>query len=62
MFYIYIVVIKMQKIKCYIFTLFLIMSGMHVLDIRDKLFIIIFDGLNENYKKDLHAINNQYIF
>lgn len=33
-----------------------------VLDILDKLFITIFDGLNENCKKELHAINQQYPF
>jgi len=33
-----------------------------VLDILDKLFVAIFDGLNENCKKELHAINQQYPF
>lgn len=33
-----------------------------VLDILDNLFVTIFDGLNENCKKELHAINQQYPF
>uniref|UniRef100_A0A0D6R6A2 aspartate--tRNA ligase n=1 Tax=Araucaria cunninghamii TaxID=56994 RepID=A0A0D6R6A2_ARACU len=33
-----------------------------VLDILDRLFVTIFDGLNENCKKELHAINQQFPF
>jgi len=54
--------IKMPKIKCYIFTLFFIMIRIHVIDILNKLFITIFDGLDENCKELQYAIDHQYLF